>query len=160
MIEHGIVCVLVCSGPDRLVVRRFFNTELVFCGLMMRSRNCDECSMKIKITNDTTQRITMLKGIAGIYSELTECDPGGTMTVVVDYNLTLGVYVATDEARKKLLDGKSLTNGVFFEWAAITFYKTPEDVVSWRGTRKRTSPPKSQVLICIHTPHCMYSRVQ
>ena len=127
--------------------------------------------MKTTIFNDTTQVFNLQIGNANVYMKwhMVHCrlDPGKSIMVEVDHHGSYFEYVFKDEATHSLFDGLEsktkqtiITSDDFAEWAAITFYITPRGSVSWRGTIKRTSLPNRQVFKCIHTPHCMYSRVQ
>jgi hypothetical protein len=156
LVEHGIVCVLVCGGPDRLVVGRFFITELVFCGLTMRSRYCDECSMKTLLINDTTQVIRIREGNAGVYTTYAKLDPGEIISLTVDVNATYREFDFIVGGQKL----ESLSWDDYAEYVAITFFDgTANGSVDWRGTQRDKSSHKLKVLICIHTPHCIHSRV-
>ena len=139
----------------------FFYIEPVFCGLMMRFRYCDECSMKTTIFNDTTQVFIMHEGNAGVYFEH-RVDPRKTINVEVDRNATYREWLFKDEANHSLFPNGEMiiTNNDLMEFSAITIYMAPKGSVSWHGIKNRASRPNRQVFICIHTPHCMYNGVQ
>jgi hypothetical protein len=131
LIGHGIVCVLVCSGPDRLVVGRFFITELVYCGLTMRSRYCDECSMVITtIINDTTQVFRIIEGNAGVYSTYGQLDPGQTISMKYPSNATYLEYSFIDEAHEEV---RITLMDEFLDCMMITLYVTHNGSLACRG---------------------------
>ena len=146
------MCVLVCSGPDRLVVGRFFITELVFCGLTMRSRYCDECSMKTTTTtiiNYTTQILEIMEGSAGVWTCRARLIPGQAYGLRIDPNATYREFFITDEAQKEICRDE------LWDFTTIIIYVTQDGSVACHDK----SLYKRKVRICIHTPHCMYSRV-
>ena len=156
MIEHGIVCVLVCSGPDRLVVGRFFITELVFCGLTMRSRYCDECSMRTTTTtiiNYTTQILEIMEGSAGVWTCRARLIPGQAYGWTNDPNATYKEAIIQNEAQEVIFCGE------LCDFTTFALYVTLDGSVACHGAEDDKSLYKRKVLICIHTPHCMYSRV-
>jgi hypothetical protein len=108
------------------------------------------------IINDTTQVFEIDEGNTGVYTTKSWLDSGQRLSIKFDPNATYREYWLKNEADEKVLD---ISTDDLAEYNTITIYVTPNGSVGWRGARHDKSFLKRKVLICIHTPHCMHSRV-
>jgi hypothetical protein len=107
--------------------------------------------MKTLLINDTTQVIRIIEGNAGVYTFYAQLDPGEKQILTLDPNETYREFNVRVEAQEV----QSLSWDDFTECDVVTFHVTPNGSVAWRGAPR----DKLKVLICIHTPHCIHSRV-
>ena len=107
--------------------------------------------MKTTIFNDTTKVFNVEIPNGG---KLLNVDLGKTIMLDVDGNGTSCEYVFQDKSKTTQI---SVPSNELCDWAAITFYMTPEGFLDFYRTKKRPSRPNRQVSICIHIPHCMYN---
>jgi len=112
--------------------------------------------MKTLIINDTTQVIRIIEGNAGVYTTYAQLDPGEKIFLTVDPNATYREF----NVRVGEQEFQSFSSDDYAEYDVITLcHLTPNGSVAWHGVPRDKSSHKLKVLICIHTPHCIHSRV-